>query len=166
MALSAPTTNTTPPSPTGCATPDPFIGIPGLVGVCVDGNWVPSGHPLAFPSHVAAPAQPSPPTGSALLWVMVIEESGVCIDGATIQAVGLEGAGEPIPQMTPCTVWDYDGGLFLRDLTPGVELTLRAAASGYAPREMSFLPFPLPGPIVVVSIELSVAESASSFAGR
>ena len=35
------------PPPTGCATPDPFAGIPGLLGVCVNGGWVPSGHPLA-----------------------------------------------------------------------------------------------------------------------
>ena len=35
------------PSPTGCPGPDPFAGIPGRVGVCVDGNWVPLGHPLA-----------------------------------------------------------------------------------------------------------------------
>ena len=32
---------------TGCATPDPFLGIPGLFGVCVNGGWVPVGHPLA-----------------------------------------------------------------------------------------------------------------------
>jgi hypothetical protein len=35
------------PPPTGCTTPDPFSGIPGLVGVCVGGNWIPIGHPLA-----------------------------------------------------------------------------------------------------------------------
>lgn len=45
--------NPTPPSPpatlpSGCTTPDPFLGIQGLFGVCVGGNmWVPSGHPLA-----------------------------------------------------------------------------------------------------------------------
>ena len=76
---------------------------------------------------------------------MVIGESGACIEGATIQIVGAQGAGEPIPQRTPCGVWDYDGGLLLTDLTPGVEVTLRGAASGYTPREMSFLPFPMPG---------------------
>ena len=51
-------TNPTPPStppapplppvpPTGCLGPDPFVGIPGLVGVCVNGGWVPLSHPLA-----------------------------------------------------------------------------------------------------------------------
>ena len=42
-----------PVPPPGCTTPDPFVGIPGLVGVCVDGNWVPSGHPQAPPNPIA-----------------------------------------------------------------------------------------------------------------
>lgn len=48
---SAPTTPTLPapppPPPGVCTTPDPFAGIPGLMGVCVGGGWVPVGHPLA-----------------------------------------------------------------------------------------------------------------------
>jgi hypothetical protein len=110
------------------------------------------------PSPPAPPAPPGPGTGSALLWVMVIGESGACIDGATIQLVRAEGAGEPIPQRTPCGAWDDGGGLLLTDLTPGVELTLRGAASGYARREMSFLPFPMPGSYKAVFIELSKAQ--------
>ena len=113
--------------------------------------------PTAPASPVADPAPPAPPTGSAQLWVMVIGESGACIDGATIQIVGAEGAGDPIPQTTPCGVWDYDGGLLLTDLTPGVELTLRGAASGYAQHEMSFRPFS-PGSYPAVFITLSKAQ--------
>jgi hypothetical protein len=30
--------------------------------------------------------------------MMVIDESGACIDGATIQIVAVQGAGEPIPR--------------------------------------------------------------------
>ena len=104
------------------------------------------------------PAPPAPPTGSALLWVMVIGDSGACIDGATIQIVRAEGPGEPIPQKTPCGAWDDDGGLLLKDLTPGVELTLRGAADGYARREMSFLPFPMPGSYRAVFITLSKTQ--------
>ena len=52
----------------------------------------------------APPAPPTPTTGSALLWVMVIGESGACIDGATIQIVGAQGDGQPTPQLTPCGV--------------------------------------------------------------
>jgi hypothetical protein len=80
---------------------------------------------------------------------------GVCIDGATIEIVGPHGTGKAIPQKTPCGVWDYDGGLLLENLTPGVEVTLRGAAAGYTPREKSFLPFPVPGSYQVVVIELS-----------
>ena len=114
--------------------------------------------PTAPASLATVPAPPAPPTGSALLWVMVIGDSGGCIDGATIQIVRAEGAGEPIPQKTPCGVWDDDGGLLLTDLTPGVELTLLGAASGYAPREMSFLPFQTPGSYQAVFITLSKAQ--------
>ena len=113
------------------------------------------------PTSPVAPAPPAPPTptnGSALLWVMVIGESGACIDGATIQIVGAQGAGEAIPQRTPCGVWDYDGGLLLTDLTPGVELALRGAATGYTQREMGFLPFPTPGSYQAVFITLSKAQ--------
>lgn len=43
LALSAPSTPTPPPpAPSGgCTTPDPFISIPGLIGVCIDGGWRP-----------------------------------------------------------------------------------------------------------------------------
>ena len=98
-----------------------------------------------------------PATGSARLWVMVIDESGGCIEGATIQIVGAEGAGDPIPQITPCSVWEVDGGLLLTGLAPDEELTLRGAARGYAPREMSVLPFPASFVRDVV-IELSKAQ--------
>ena len=114
--------------------------------------------PTAPPSPVPAPPPPARSTDSALLWVMVINENGGCIDGATIQIVRAEGEGEPIPQRTPCDAWGYDGGLLLTDLTPGVELTLRGAASGYAQREMRFLPFPMPGSYQAVFIKLSKAQ--------
>ena len=116
------------------------------------------GIPTAPAAPVAAPAPPAPPTGSALLWVMVISETGACIEGATIQIVRAEGAGEPIPQRTPCGAWDDDGGLLLTDLRPDVDLTLRGAASGYAPRELSFRPFPVPGSYRAVFITLSKAQ--------
>ena len=117
--------------------------------------------PTAPTSPVAdprPPVPPAPPTGSALLWVMVIGQSGACIDGATIQIVGVQGAGEPMPQRTPCGVWDYDGGLLLTDLTPGVEVRLRGAATGYTHSEMSFLPPPIPGAYHAVFITLSKAQ--------
>jgi hypothetical protein len=136
------------------------FGVIMLVLVAVAGcsrESVP-GIPTAPAAPVAAPAPPAPPTGSALLWVMVISETGSCIEGATIQIVRAEGAGEPIPQRTPCGAWDDDGGLLLTDLRPDVDLTLRGAARGYARREMSFRPFPMPGSYRAVFITLSKAQ--------
>jgi hypothetical protein len=117
--------------------------------------------PVSPTPTATAPAPsvaPTPTTGSALLWVMVLRETGACIEGATIQIVGAQGAGEPIPQKTPCDAWDSDGGVLLTNLTPGVELRLRGAATGYKPDEMSFLPFPIPGWYQAVFITLSKAE--------
>ena len=133
------------------------FGVTILVIVALAGCSRESVPPI--PTAPDSPVAPAPPTGSALLYVMVISSgSGVCIEGATIQIVSAEGAGEPIPQRTPCDVWAYDGGLLLTDLTPGVKLTLRGAASGYTPREMSFLPFPMPGSYQTVFIRLSKAQ--------
>ena len=89
--------------------------------------------------------------------MVLLADNGICVEGATIQIVGAQGAGEAIPQKTPCDAWGYDGGLLLNDLTPGVEVTLRAAATGYTPREMSFLPFSTTGQYHAVFIELSKA---------
>ena len=38
----APPPDPVPTSPAGCATPDPFVGIPGLAGICTAGNWTPT----------------------------------------------------------------------------------------------------------------------------
>jgi hypothetical protein len=55
---------------------------------------------------------------------MVVEESGVCIVGATVHVVRGQGLGQHITQSTPCDAWAYDGGAVFRDLTPGVEITV------------------------------------------
>jgi hypothetical protein len=69
---------------------------------------------------------------------MVVDEAGLCIVGATIEVV--DGAGHAVTQTTPCDAWAYDGGVVFRDLTPGVEMTLRASASGYAAQEKTVVP--------------------------
>jgi hypothetical protein len=46
----------------------------------------------------------------------------------------------PIAQATPCDYWGYGGGFEFTDLSPGVEMTLRASASGYADQELSVVP--------------------------
>ena len=83
------------------------------------------------------------------------DNSGVCLEGATIQIVRAQGAGEPVPQQTPCDAWGDYGGLLLDGLNPGEAVTLRGAAPGYASRETSFLPFVMPGSYHAVFITLS-----------
>ena len=82
------------------------------------------------------------PTAGSLtaLWGMVVDETGVCIVDATVQVVRGQGVGQSITQTTPCDAWAYDGGVVFRDLTPGVEMTLRASASGYAAQERTVAP--------------------------
>jgi hypothetical protein len=71
---------------------------------------------------------------------MVVDETGVCIVGATVQVVSGQGLGQTITQTTPCDAWAYDGGVVFRDLTPGAEMTLRASAPGYATQEKTVVP--------------------------
>jgi hypothetical protein len=71
---------------------------------------------------------------------MVIDGGGVCIEGATVLIVAGQSVGGTIVQQTPCDAWAYDGGFLLEDLTPGVEITLRASAGGWTTQEKTFLP--------------------------
>ena len=96
-----------------------------------------------------SPVAPSPspvptagPGNSTFVWAMVVDEGGACIDGATIQVVGGQSAGVSVPQTTPCDVWDADGGVYFKDLAPGVAMTLRATAPGWTPLEKVVVPSP------------------------
>jgi hypothetical protein len=75
------------------------------------------------------------------LWGFVVDGSGVCIDGATVEVIGGQHLGERITQETPCSVWDYGGGFEFHGLTPGVEMIIRASAPGYAPLVKSVTPY-------------------------
>jgi|RhiMetdeSRZDD1v2_1073273.scaffolds.fasta_scaffold2485797_1 hypothetical protein len=79
------------------------------------------------------------PAARAFLWGMIVEDSGVCIEGATVRVVRGQRAGESMTQTTPCDAWSF-GGFTFRDLTPGVEMTLRASAPGYADEEQTVRP--------------------------
>jgi glucose/arabinose dehydrogenase len=71
-----------------CATPDPFISIPGMWGVCVNSGWVPSGHPLAVGgTPVPSPTAPAGPSGSCTTpdpFVAIPGLHGVCIAGGWV----------------------------------------------------------------------------------
>ena len=92
----------------------------------------------------SAPSSPpeNPATGSSEVWVwlMVVDQAGVCIPGATIQVVAGQDVGEPITQETPCDAWAYSGGVDYHHLIAGVRMTLRATAPGYAAEEKTITP--------------------------
>lgn len=84
------------------------------------------------------PTAPAP--ASAFVWAMVVDETGGCIDGATLQVVRGQGVGQTLAQSLPCAIYDYGGGALFEDLTPGVAMTVRASAPGYADLEKTLIP--------------------------
>jgi hypothetical protein len=99
-------------------------------------------------SHEGTPTAASPPimpaaaipTPSALtsLWGMVVEQSGACVESAMVEVVRGQAQGQRMMQETPCDVWAYGGGFVFKDLTPGVEMTVRASAPGWSTEEKTF----------------------------
>jgi hypothetical protein len=81
-----------------------------------------------------------PPASLTFLWGMVVEDSGICIPGATVTVVGGQALGQRITQKTPCDAWAYDGGFVFQNLTAGVAMTLRVSALGYAEEERTVVP--------------------------
>jgi hypothetical protein len=70
----------------------------------------------------------------------VVEPTGLCVDGATVQVVAGQGVGQSVAQTTPCDAWGYYGGFEFHDLTPGVDMTLRASAPGWSTCEKTVVP--------------------------
>ena len=93
----------------------------------------------------------APNTSGAFIGGMIVNESGVCIEGATVRVVRGQRAGESRMQTTPCAVWDIEGGFEFRGLTPGVEMTLRASATGYVDEEQTIIPSLQPPAAIVFS---------------
>lgn len=107
--------------------------------------------PSPAPAPTPSPGPPAPATG--VLWGMVLEGSGICIENATVQVVSGERQGESQVQETPCDAWAYGGGFFFKNLTPDVPMTLRASAPGWTTQERTFMPFT--GAYSAVSLTLS-----------
>ena len=105
-----------------------------------------SGSPIpTAPVAPTTPAPTAPQPGAqsdtlASLWGMVIESSGVCITGATVQMKRGETLDSVVTQDPQCDAWAYGGGFTLAGLTPGVEMTLFVSAPGYASREAKVTP--------------------------
>ena len=78
--------------------------------------------------------------GHDLDWVMVIEPTGECIDGATVQVVSGQRVGAAVVQDAQCDAWSYGGGVLFEGLTPDVEMTIRAAAPNGRVEEKTVIP--------------------------
>ncbi len=70
--------------------------------------------------------------------------SAICVVGAKVKVVRGQHAGQIATQTTPCDYWGYGGGFDFTGLTPGVAMTLRASAPGYASVEKTVRPSPGP----------------------
>ena len=69
--------------PSGACVTDP----PASDWVCINGGWVPPGHPLALgatPSTPTPPAPPSPPTGGSSCTTTAPAPSWICVNGGWV----------------------------------------------------------------------------------
>ena len=106
-----PTPTPTPPSG-GCNGPDPFAGIPGLSGTCVNGNWIPVASAPAPAPTPTPPPPPAPPPSSGCIGPdpFVTIGGGTCINGNWIPGapVSAPPPPPPPPPTTGCTTVQPD----------------------------------------------------------
>ena len=93
----------------------------------------------ATPPPTPPPATP-PATGTTFVWAMVLQETGVCIPGASIEIVSGQRAGERVVQKTPCNAWGEEGGVVFTDVSVGVPIALRASAVNFESQERVVIP--------------------------
>lgn len=98
------------------------------------GQTLPAGPTPELRSPVDRPAP-----ARATIAVMAVQENGICIEDAVLDIVSGQRAGEHYAPQGFCDAW-WIGGFELRDLEPGVDLTLRFSAPGYASTEWTVAP--------------------------
>jgi hypothetical protein len=87
--------------------------------------------------------------------------SAVCIPGAKVEVVAGQAIGRSDTQ-GECSWWGYgDDEIEFRDLTLGVEMTLRASASGYIAQEKVVVPLSKSEPQTPLIFELSKSPHAA-----
>jgi hypothetical protein len=80
----------------------------------------------------------SPPTVTPSIAGMVIDPNdGVCIRGATVESIAGQAVGQKVVQEGSCDYWSHDVGFTFKELTPGILMTLRASAPGFATKDLS-----------------------------
>ena len=121
--------------------------LPALIFVAVAASaCARDSDPSATVRYPTAPTPPAPPppsspsSGLAFLVGLVIEDSGACIVGASVQVLAGQRAGETVMQETPCDAWGYSGGFEFDSLTPGLPMTLRASAPNYVDLDTTVYP--------------------------
>lgn len=95
------------------------------------------------------PTQTPPPVvRPGTVATYVIDAGGPCLDGGIVEVVRGQKAGESFPNAVwnmpdgrtlPCDYWDGPY-IFLKNLTPGEEMTLRGSAPGYEAQEKTIVP--------------------------
>jgi hypothetical protein len=107
-----------------------------------------SGGSPAPPAPTTVPPSVSPQQPDVYVAVVVVQDSGQCIVGATVQSIAGQAVGQSQTQKAACDVWSGDGDVFFLHLQPGVEMTLRASAPGYRSQEKVVSPTAGPQPAV------------------
>lgn len=106
----------------------------------------------------AAPSAAKPADAPPLrtkVFGFVLGADGSCIKNASVSVVSGQGAGLTLAQDPNCYVWG-DVGFEFKDLTPGVAMTIRVSAPGYATKDTTVVPWvetPYTGPVTALYIE-------------
>ena len=74
------------------------------------------------------------------LWAMMVDPTGMCIVGATVEWSAGRAFADHAHRLHHATPGHMTVAYLSEDLTPGVEMTLRASASGYASQEKTVVP--------------------------
>jgi hypothetical protein len=109
-------------------------------------------------NEILVRAGPAPAT--AFLVALVVDASGFCIVGATVQVVGGQSVGTTMTQTESCGPWDYGAEIIFSGLTPGVEMVLLVSAPGYSSRVITVTPST--GPQTAVQFWLSPIDTVST----
>jgi hypothetical protein len=100
--------------------------------------------PAATRPPIATPLPPQPSRFVAL-WGTVVDPSGGCIEGATVEVLaGPNLVGQKATQITPCHLTRFSGGfMFDEAVDCCMPMTLRASAPGYVSQVQTFEPYSL-----------------------
>jgi hypothetical protein len=91
----------------------------------------------SLPASPVATINSPAPAASESLSGFVVDVSGVCIAGATIEVVGGATNGAKTIQKTPCDAWSYSGGFAFTGVATDGSVKLRATAAGYGAAEVA-----------------------------